>query len=175
MVKVFCYRREKGPGAWFNIKMFSYQYRKSHCGVKTIENSPSGGVLISNNFCSSAVFFVIESSRTVNSNANRRHLDNYFCPAMMLVRVGSSYIRQPVRALHDRVYQSATYLMEMVLLAIVVVFTEHVLKIWFITAAYSYHTKQRDCIWSYTRIVSYDFSRHIFHLFCRSNRIFQNT
>ena len=24
------------PGAWFNIKMKSYQYRKSHCGDKTI-------------------------------------------------------------------------------------------------------------------------------------------
>ena len=24
------------PGAWFNIKMTSYQYRKSHCGDKTI-------------------------------------------------------------------------------------------------------------------------------------------
>ena len=25
-----------GPGPWFNIKMLSYQYRKSHCGDKTI-------------------------------------------------------------------------------------------------------------------------------------------
>ena len=25
-----------GPGGWFNIKMLSYQYRKSHCGDKTI-------------------------------------------------------------------------------------------------------------------------------------------
>ena len=24
------------PGGWFNIKMTSYQYRKSHCGDKTI-------------------------------------------------------------------------------------------------------------------------------------------
>ena len=24
------------PGAWFNIKMPSYQYRKSHCGDKTV-------------------------------------------------------------------------------------------------------------------------------------------
>ena len=24
------------PGPWFNIKMTSYQYRKSHCGDKTI-------------------------------------------------------------------------------------------------------------------------------------------
>ena len=24
------------PGCWFNIKMSSYQYRKSHCGDKTI-------------------------------------------------------------------------------------------------------------------------------------------
>ena len=24
------------PGPWFNIKMSSYQYRKSHCGNKTI-------------------------------------------------------------------------------------------------------------------------------------------
>ena len=24
------------PGPWFNIKMLSYQYRKSHCGDKTI-------------------------------------------------------------------------------------------------------------------------------------------
>ena len=26
----------QGPGPWFNIKMSSYQYRKSHCGNKTI-------------------------------------------------------------------------------------------------------------------------------------------
>ena len=26
----------KEPGPWFNIKMTSYQYRKSHCGGKTI-------------------------------------------------------------------------------------------------------------------------------------------
>ena len=26
----------QGPGGWFNIKMSSYQYRKSHCGDKTI-------------------------------------------------------------------------------------------------------------------------------------------
>ena len=26
----------KSPGPWFNIKMSSYQYRKSHCGDKTI-------------------------------------------------------------------------------------------------------------------------------------------
>ena len=27
---------ERGPGPWFNIKMSSYQYRKSHCGDKTV-------------------------------------------------------------------------------------------------------------------------------------------
>ena len=27
---------ERIPGPWFNIKMSSYQYRKSHCGDKTI-------------------------------------------------------------------------------------------------------------------------------------------
>ena len=27
------------PGPWFNIKMSSYQYRKSHCGYKTVANS----------------------------------------------------------------------------------------------------------------------------------------
>ena len=26
----------KSPGPWFNIKMLSYQYRKSHCGDKTV-------------------------------------------------------------------------------------------------------------------------------------------
>ena len=26
----------RNPGSWFNIKMTSYQYRKSHCGDKTI-------------------------------------------------------------------------------------------------------------------------------------------
>ena len=26
----------KRPGGWFNIKMWSYQYRQSHCGDKTI-------------------------------------------------------------------------------------------------------------------------------------------
>ena len=28
--------RQNHPGPWFNIKMTSYQYRKSHCGDKTI-------------------------------------------------------------------------------------------------------------------------------------------
>ena len=28
--------KAKRPGPWFNIKMSSYQYRKSHCGDKTI-------------------------------------------------------------------------------------------------------------------------------------------
>ena len=27
---------KQNPGPWFNIKMLSYQYRKSHCGDKTI-------------------------------------------------------------------------------------------------------------------------------------------
>ena len=27
------------PGGWFNIKMSSYQYRKSHCGDKTVVRS----------------------------------------------------------------------------------------------------------------------------------------
>ena len=27
------------PGPWFNIKMLSYQYRKTHCGDKTIVSS----------------------------------------------------------------------------------------------------------------------------------------
>ena len=27
------------PGPWFNIKMSSYQYRKSHCGNKTVARS----------------------------------------------------------------------------------------------------------------------------------------
>ena len=27
------------PGLWFNIKMSSYQYRKSHCGDKTVVRS----------------------------------------------------------------------------------------------------------------------------------------
>ena len=30
---------ELGPGPWFNIKMSSYQYRKSHCGDKTVVRS----------------------------------------------------------------------------------------------------------------------------------------
>ena len=30
------YFQVKSPGPWFNIKMSSYQYRKSHCGDKTI-------------------------------------------------------------------------------------------------------------------------------------------
>ena len=29
-------RISRRPGPWFNIKMTSYQYRKSHCGDKTI-------------------------------------------------------------------------------------------------------------------------------------------
>ena len=31
--------QSKGPGPWFNIKMSSYQYRKSHCGDKTVVRS----------------------------------------------------------------------------------------------------------------------------------------
>ena len=30
------FRSLHSPGPWFNIKMSSYQYRKSHCGDKTI-------------------------------------------------------------------------------------------------------------------------------------------
>ena len=29
-------RRTSSPGPWFNIKISSYQYRKSHCGDKTV-------------------------------------------------------------------------------------------------------------------------------------------
>ena len=32
-------RPMSSPGAWFNIKMSSYQYRKSHCGDKTVVRS----------------------------------------------------------------------------------------------------------------------------------------
>ena len=31
--------RGKASGPWFNIKMLSYQYRKSHCGDKTVVRS----------------------------------------------------------------------------------------------------------------------------------------
>ena len=31
--------RRSEPGPWFNIKMSSYQYRKSHCGDKTVVRS----------------------------------------------------------------------------------------------------------------------------------------
>ena len=31
--------RRQVPGPWFNIKMSSYQYRKSHCGDKTVVRS----------------------------------------------------------------------------------------------------------------------------------------
>ena len=36
----------KEPGPWFNIKMSSYQYRKSHCGDKTVVRSsyPHNGI-----------------------------------------------------------------------------------------------------------------------------------
>ena len=30
---------DREPGPWFNIKMPSYQYRKSHCGDKTVVRS----------------------------------------------------------------------------------------------------------------------------------------
>ena len=30
---------QQGAGPWFNIKMLSYQYRKSHCGDKTVVRS----------------------------------------------------------------------------------------------------------------------------------------
>ena len=35
-----------GPGPWFNIKMSSHQYRKSHCGDKTVVRSsyPHNGI-----------------------------------------------------------------------------------------------------------------------------------
>ena len=32
-------RIERTPGPWFNIKMSSYQHRKSHCGDKTVVRS----------------------------------------------------------------------------------------------------------------------------------------
>ena len=34
----FCWMSNR-PGPWFNIKMSSYQYRKSHCGDKTVVRS----------------------------------------------------------------------------------------------------------------------------------------
>ena len=33
------YHQWSNPGPWFNIKMPSYQYRKSHCGDKTVVRS----------------------------------------------------------------------------------------------------------------------------------------
>ena len=33
------YLQPKSSGPWFNIKMSSYQYRKSHCGDKTVVRS----------------------------------------------------------------------------------------------------------------------------------------
>ena len=38
---VHCWNRwcYKAPGPWFNIKMPSYQYRKFHCGDKTVVRS----------------------------------------------------------------------------------------------------------------------------------------
>ena len=35
-VKYWLQGKQKRPGGWINIKMPSYQYRKSHCGDKTI-------------------------------------------------------------------------------------------------------------------------------------------
>ena len=35
-VTASCRSSKRGPWPWFNIKMSSYQYRKSHCGDKTI-------------------------------------------------------------------------------------------------------------------------------------------
>ena len=32
-------KNQQRPGPWFNIKMSSYQYRKSHCGDKTVVRS----------------------------------------------------------------------------------------------------------------------------------------
>ena len=36
LIRVHLYNTELSPGGWFNIKMTSYQYRKSHCGDKMI-------------------------------------------------------------------------------------------------------------------------------------------
>ena len=38
---------------------------------------------------------------------------------------------------------------------------------------YSYHRKQRYCIWTYAGIISYNFYCHIFHLICRSTESFK--
>ena len=37
--QVFPQKAHKCPGPWFNIKMPSYKYRKSHCGDKTVVRS----------------------------------------------------------------------------------------------------------------------------------------
>ena len=39
MCMTFTWGHRRGPGPWFNIKMTSYRYRKSHCGDKTVVRS----------------------------------------------------------------------------------------------------------------------------------------
>ena len=39
IMPILTHKHKGTPGPWFNIKMSSYQYRKSHCGDKTVVRS----------------------------------------------------------------------------------------------------------------------------------------
>ena len=54
------------PGGWFNIKMTSYQYRKSHYGDKMIFLSPQWDFL----YWSDNIFILNQGPEHVNSNPN---------------------------------------------------------------------------------------------------------
>ena len=58
-----CVCSNTGPGPWFNIKMSSYQYWKSHCGDKTIVRWPD--VFILNRRPSDATVVIYNACCTV--------------------------------------------------------------------------------------------------------------
>ena len=58
------------PGGWFNIKMPSYQYRKSHCGDKTILRPSYLHNGISNTGKISSLYWIrVQASRPLQSTA----------------------------------------------------------------------------------------------------------
>ena len=77
------------PGPWFNIKMSSYQYRKSHCGDKTVVRSSylRNGVSYTGKITS---LYWIGAQVISNHHTDLKLITGYHCdPLVSLLLMGS--------------------------------------------------------------------------------------
>ena len=80
-----------GPGGWFNIKMSFYQYRKSHCGDKTILWSSYLHNGISNTGKMTSLYWIgvlaatIMTVDTYNSAVRERYEISYVISSLILI------------------------------------------------------------------------------------------